>query len=458
MAKRNMLKITPVLVTLNVLVLLLIIGFYSFRLIKYYKLENKTTTNEKTALVDAVIKKQSYLDLTKGLVLDEETNTYRYKGKVTDNYVLYSGILFRIVSIDSNKNIKLISDKNLTLLYSGLEKGYDNSFVNKWLNKTDASNSGILEGSLYESDKLLTTTSMCSDTIEDLTKVTCEKSNSNNKISLLSLYDFKEAGGSSSYLNNEESFYLGTLNSENNNYYITETGEVGLNQNNTKVLGVRAVITLKADTILLSGSGKKDKPYVVEKHEVKTLSDAYLGDIINYSSNEYKIVEILADKVKVASTEVLKSENENLSMKFASSSSSYSDTSIVGKYLNNDYYNSLSNKESIVKSNWYIGTISLGNLDYTDVYKSKVSANIGMLTLGDFYVQDMKNIFTISRGIESSSIINVINSEGSIYGDFVTSKYNVRPAFYLDGKIEIKSGIGTNDGPYELGVTNEKEK
>ena len=76
MARRKVLKLTPVLVTLNVLVLLIIASFYITRLVKYYLLENGTKKpNEATILVDTSIKKQSYLDLTKGLVLDEETNT-----------------------------------------------------------------------------------------------------------------------------------------------------------------------------------------------------------------------------------------------------------------------------------------------------------------------------------------------------------------------------------------------
>ena len=38
MKKKKVLKITPVLVTLNIVVLFAIAGFYLFRLIKYYKL------------------------------------------------------------------------------------------------------------------------------------------------------------------------------------------------------------------------------------------------------------------------------------------------------------------------------------------------------------------------------------------------------------------------------------
>ena len=140
MSRRKVLKITPILVTLNVFILLFIIGFYTFRLIKYYKLENgKNASNNTNLLVDKVLKDESYLDQTKGLVKNDDKTSYTYKGKVDDNYLIYSGNLYRILGIDNEKNIRAISDNVITMMYSGLEKGYDDSYVSKWLNDTEKS-------------------------------------------------------------------------------------------------------------------------------------------------------------------------------------------------------------------------------------------------------------------------------------------------------------------------------
>ena len=109
MTKRR-LKIRPVLITLNVALLIIIALFYTTRLIKYYLKENgHRPTNSTVLLVDELIKKQSYVDLTKGLIHDKDANIFRYVGKVEDNYLEYSGILFRIVGIDKDNNIKAIS-------------------------------------------------------------------------------------------------------------------------------------------------------------------------------------------------------------------------------------------------------------------------------------------------------------------------------------------------------------
>ena len=105
MATKKVLKITPILIALNILVLLVIIGFYTFRLIKYYLIENGNKYDENTFLVDVIKKKQSFLDDTKGLVLNEETGVFTYKGDVDDNYVSYSGLLYRILNIDKNGSV-----------------------------------------------------------------------------------------------------------------------------------------------------------------------------------------------------------------------------------------------------------------------------------------------------------------------------------------------------------------
>lgn len=458
MTRKKVLKITPVLVTLNIIVLLIIVGFYSLRLVKYYKLEHTSKGNKDTVLVDALIKKQSFLDDTKGLVYDKENNFYRYKGDVDDNYVSYSGILFRVISIDENKNIKMISDDVLTLMYSGLEKGYNSSFINKWLNISESDNSGIFESILYNSEKLITKTNLCLDNVDDLEKITCNDIDNNNNVTLLSLYDYKECGGSSSFLNNGTSFNLSTLNSENNNYYVNSNGEIGLNQTTTKVNGVRAVITINGKTINISGKGTKENPYKIEKHSITKLNETYVGDYIRFSNNSYRVVEINDNKVKVVLDGVITENDENKLIAFSDIDSDYNSNGTLYKYLNNTYYKSLENNKFIVSSDWYTNTLDLSNLDYTEVYNNKVKANIGILNLGEFFINEYNNVFTLSRGIESSNIINVINSDGNFYGDLVTSKYNVRPAMYLDGNLEIVSGVGSEYGPYELGEVNEQSE
>ena len=434
---RRRLKITPVLVTLNVLVLLLIVAFYSTRMIKYYLKENgKSNNNDNTVLlVDSVLKKQSYVDLTKGLIFDEEKNEYRYLGEVNDNYLEYSGIMYRIIGIDKDKNIKVIADKSVTMMYSGLEKGYDKSYVNKWLNyDKDTAGSGVFENNIKESVNFLTNTYYCEDVIDDVKNITCDKNNTTYKISLLSLYDYYKAGGKSSFLNNGETFYLGTLNKDNYNYYITSDGEVSINEISTKTYTVRPVITISSGSVLLSGKGTKDEPYKILEVKPTMLEDATINTYISYSNQVFKIIDNSGDATKVALNGVIKENDTDVVKEFGRKNNKYSNAkNTVGYYLNNTYLKTLDSK-NIVKSNWYIGALSLDNLDYNSEKDTKVNLFVGMLSLGDMFVGDVNNVLTLSRGIESDQIINVINKE-----------------------LKITGGSGTLDAPYELGVSDEEK-
>ena len=160
MSRGRRLKITPVLIALNILVIAVIVIFYGTRFIFYYnKFNGKKTSDGTVTLANEIIKKQSYVDLTTGLVFDEENNIYRYKGNVDDNYIEYSGILYRVIGIDNENNVKAVSDNVVTLMYSGLEKGFSKSYVNKWLNKSDVEHSGIYKNTMYGSEEYLSYTS-----------------------------------------------------------------------------------------------------------------------------------------------------------------------------------------------------------------------------------------------------------------------------------------------------------
>lgn len=445
MTKKNVLKITPILVLLNVIIIIIIVAFYLSRLVKYYKIEHRP--NETITFADRLIQKQEYINLTNGLI--KKDNTYVYIGKDVNNYVMYSGMLFRIISIDENKNIKMISNDTLTLLYSGLEKGYNDSYVNKWLNE-------IYGNTFFESERLLSNSLMCEDVIDSLDNITCNNINKDNKIILPSLNDYKFSGGENSFINNGKDFYLSSLDQNNNNYYINKEGQIGLNEITTKIYGVRPVITINGSINLLSGNGSVEDPYLVEKHDILKLSDTYVGNIISIDNNNYKVVSKEEDKVKLVLDGVLLNDEKELELIFDSKSSIYNNSSIY-KYLNDNYLNKLSIKDSIIKSNWGTNKLTLDNLDYSNINKSVISSNIGMLNLGDFFVGDYNNTYTLTRGIENDDIINIINENGNVYGDMVTSKHYVRPSFYLDGETNIISGVGNDIAPYELGGIDEEE-
>ena len=64
--------------------------------------------------------------------LYKKDKDYIFKGKNINNYVLYSGLLWRVVGTD-NKNVRMVRDSNDTILVYGINTNYNNSYVSKWL-------------------------------------------------------------------------------------------------------------------------------------------------------------------------------------------------------------------------------------------------------------------------------------------------------------------------------------
>ena len=234
------------------------------------------------------------------------------------------------------------------------------------------------------------------------------------------------------------------------------SGDIGLNDN--KVLGVRPVLTLNGSLELLEGKGTKDNPYIIEKHDVKNIKDAYIGSYIKIKNDNYRIINIENNKIKVIKDGIITDENKKGVLKaFSSKSNVYAvDKKSLGYYLNNDYYNTL-NKNLIVKSDFYVGSYLSTNLDYTSMYSKKINTFIALPSLSDMFINDVENIFLLNPSYENNQTIYTINNTKNIYKDLITNTHNIRPVFYIKKDNDIVSGTGTKIDPYVISeVQNEK--
>ena len=168
----------------------------------------------------------------------------------------------------------------------------------------------------------------------------------------------------------------------------------------------------------------------------------------------FKIIDRDNDKVKIAQSEVVKENDKVIFKKFGSDNTYSLNKDNVGYYLNNTYYKTLKNNKYIVKNNWPTGQLNSETLNYVDTYKTSLSANIGMLSLGDMFVDEVENIFLLSKGIGDTKMIDVISPEKNLFGDLVTSTYNLRPCLYLNSNLDIISGDGSEKSPFVVGENN----
>ena len=186
--------------------------FYGTRFIKLYLQNRKVEIAEKNSLVK-VLKENN-----EGNEYFKSVNGENYfTGKTDNNYVLYSGILWRIIKLNGDNSLTVISDRAVSSLAYSKEMPFEESYIFNWLNKTDNEYSGILENSLNDIGNYLANTVSCTDTLDELSNNPCKEMNSDNYFTLLSVVDYLNIGSKDSYLANGEYFYLSNDNNEGKN-------------------------------------------------------------------------------------------------------------------------------------------------------------------------------------------------------------------------------------------------
>lgn len=425
---------------LTVLVLI-----YGGRFIYFYKI---THTEKKVGdtLLSTVILNLSNTQTINGIMSD--TNGKYYKGGSLSNYVYYSGRYFRIMSIKDG-NITLVED-NISTILPHNNNDYKLSDINLWLNK-NGENTGIYYDSLDSPESYLIKTKTCLDSYIK-GDVTCNDY-IEDYIGTLSINDYLKADSTSNYLDNNSFYLLANKAQEDMVWYVNNKGEL-LTTEDTSNYGVRAVITLNSNVLYYGGTGTYYEPYTFTKKDAyilantdeevvdKTLLSKNIGTYLKFNDYIWRINDKTEDNVGIILNESLVTKPFSLKTNVFN----LSDRSGIAYYLNNEFYNSLNNKDYIISNKWYIGEYSNS---YTDKYTDTVSAYIGLPSIGDLFINDVKNTLTLTTASRGLTIYKVI--DGRFYADDYKNEFEIRPTLYLDGKIEIKSGHGTLDNPYQVG-------
>ena len=404
---------------------------YACRLIYFYRQEHsKLKIDSKTVFSEYLINKD--------FIQEKKSTKHIYKGMDVNNYVTYSGIMFRIVSID-NGNIKLVTDSNQTSLvmtYDNLD--YKNTYTNSWLND-------IFLPNLKDYDKLLVKTNTCIDVLDEYEKTECQKYYKDSYVGLLSIDEYLEAGANNSYLNNGSYFWLSNKNTTGNYWYVFDVGGLS-DKSKTEVTyhsyGVRPTITLSKKTILLDGDGTKDNPYRILNNDNKLLVNRDLNEYVKYNNYLWRIIGKDSDN----NVKLVMDTKLDTNLTYSDSDNNYLNSNIYN-YLNNEFYNSLDNKEYLVNHVWGNGLYNKDNLfDYNKLHDNEIEAYIGLLNIGDLSLYDYDNYFMMTR---AANTMEYSMQNKMIFVDLVSNSLEIKPVIYLKGTLKIK-GKGTKEEPFEI--------
>ena len=97
-----------------------------------------------------------------GLYLDEASKTFYFKGVNVNNYLYYSGNMWRIIKVNKDDSIVLILNQPITSITYGTNSQYQTSSVHSYLNKIENQPyTGLLEQVLNHPDSYLKKTAIC---------------------------------------------------------------------------------------------------------------------------------------------------------------------------------------------------------------------------------------------------------------------------------------------------------
>ena len=435
------------------------------------------TEKESPYILTNMIKDSLAANLT---TQDTDCNQYVY-GQVENNYVWYSGKLWRIVSINNcDGTIKLVTQGNMTTIAWSLpivaEDGtetysidYSTSQIRSWLNNeflpTLENRATLLADAVWD----YTLYSSATATKEPPTNTVPDK------VGLLTIYDYYKVrnGSSTNYLNNGYHWWTMSPLSSSNVWGINNNGGTH-SSNSTGGSGARPSVNLKSGIIISGGTGEKTKPYTIKGDKEtgatsELLSNRISGEYINFNNTKYRIVgiETIDDqqltKVTMADYDDNKKNVLTTSQMFGNSYSdvNYNTSTGIGKYMY-DWYNGTSinsTYKSMIATDgieWYTGPDDGTGYDYT-LSKSgtTVATPIGLGYYGEMFASQFGAGFGSSTTTwlmtkYSGSYVWLVSGSGNTYLRRPNDSNGVRPSFYLKSDVKITDGTGMPHDPYEI--------
>ena len=438
-------------------------------------------------LIPSDLYRKMLIEAAPNLTEPDVDGTRYLQGDVTNNYVWYSGKLWRIVGLNSDGTVKLVTQGNMTTIAwdtSSTNTDYSTSQIRNWLKNEflptinqDLITESIWDYTTYE--EFPTTKLTPTNTVTD-------------KVGLLTIYDYAMTGGttdentSSTFLNNGYYWWTMSPRTSGSNVWGGDYLGYASNYNPAYSDGVRPSVNLRSDIRISKGSGRKESPYILEGDAETgkandSLNTRISGEYIRFNNVLYRIVgtEEVNGKLLTKVTMADYSVNNNTigSVAFGANTSeiTFSPSYGIGLYLENWYqansgntdyattYISDAYKTMIATASdgvvWYAGPDSGGTGD--DYTKAKtgtpISATIGLGRYGEMFSSQFRDgygssIETWLMTKYSSSDVWCVTPDGdaAYYSLDYIIKRGVRPSFYLKSDVKIVSGNGQPDEPYEL--------
>lgn len=213
-----------------------------------------------------------------------------YKGNANNNYLKFSGQLFRIVGLNSDGTVKIVSNEDISHV--------DYNSVDKWLEEYYYNHLADTSKEYLEKNY-----DFCQNTVKkaDVDKQNaCENSKNKKNVGLLSINEYNSTSkeGESYLYTNTINWTSDSLDSKKawttrRNFFGQDSKYLEYDKNYN--FNVRPVLIIKKGVKIVGGTGTVDDPYDIgdfttAKGGVKTTT-RYSGEYVTYGGIVYRIVD-----------------------------------------------------------------------------------------------------------------------------------------------------------------------
>lgn len=423
------------------------IGNYKVTYTVRDKAYNKTVVTRKVVVAE---------NLTE-VVRNATDDTNYYRGNVENNYLLFSGMLFRIVNVNDDGSVKLISDSSISYLRFN-HTSYLNSNIDTWLKN-------VFYEIIYDKEYLLDK-EYCVGGVSSSNNL----SNScgeiiTSKIGLLSVNDYNSTFlNEMSFLDNGSGYFaLGHKLGDYN--YLVAPMNLDNGIQSTILAPIRPVITLKSDLLVKNGNGTSNNPYKLNDYKYgeqnDLLNERIIGEYVEYSGLKFRILGLDKNKnVKVIMADplLIQPNNQRITVSLSDNIKfDINEQNNHGYVLNSDYLDYIDNKY-LVNMEYEI-PLNDASLNYNQYQNEKVKGKILLSKTYELFsaIDNAYNNRTSTYlYIDQSTIKNNVflstggNTLAYEMSENNFSSYDIKAVMTLKGNVKLNGGNGTVDSPYRL--------